>query len=115
MKRILLCAFPLLLFAADVPPAAKRWWSHLQFLADDRLQGRDTGSEGPRLAAEYVASQFQKAGLKPGGTAGYIQPVKFHSRRIVEEKSSLALVRNGKAEPLVLGDDANIGVRAEPA
>jgi len=115
MKRALLGSLISLLLFAEVPPGAQRWWAHVQFLADDRLQGRDTGSEGHRLAAEYVAAQFQKAGLKAAGTAGYVQPVKFHTRRILEERSSLALVRNGKAEPLTLGDDANIGVRSEPA
>ncbi len=116
MKRVLLGVVACLsLFGADVPPGAQRWWAHVQFLADDRLQGRDTGSEGHRLAAEYVAAQFQKAGLQPGGTTGYVQPVKFHTRRILEDKSSLALVRDGKVETLTLGDDANIGVRSDPA
>src|SRR5262249_57910582 len=35
--------------------------------------------------------------------------------RLVEARSSLALLRNGKTEPLVLGEDANISMRVEPA
>jgi len=99
------------------PPVnpAQDWWAHVQFLADDKLQGRDTGSEGHRLAAKYVADNFQRAGLKPAGTDGYIQTVRFHSRRIVEEQSSLALVRDGKTEPIVLGDEATIGMRVNQA
>ena len=42
-------------------------------------------------------------------------PVKFKSREIVEEESSLALVQNRTAEPLTLGEDANIGLRIDPA
>ncbi|GAC1461174.1 MAG: M20/M25/M40 family metallo-hydrolase [Gemmatimonadaceae bacterium] len=94
---------------------ADRWWSHVKFLVDDRLEGRDTGSEGHREAAEYVAREFQRARLKPGGVNGYIQPVRFRSRRIVEEKSSLALVRSGKVEPIGLGDEATFNMRIEPA
>jgi len=94
---------------------ADRWWSHVKFLADDRLEGRDTGSAGHRKAAEYVAAEFQRAGLKPGGVRSYLQPVKFRSRRIVEEKSSLAIVREGKVEPVVLGDEATFNIRIGPA
>ena len=56
------------------------------------MEGRDTGSPGHKRAAEYVAGAFQKAGLEPAGVDGYIQPVTFKTRRIVEAKSSLALV-----------------------
>ncbi|HYW73035.1 MAG TPA: M28 family metallopeptidase, partial [Pyrinomonadaceae bacterium] len=100
-----------------MPPAnpAQDWWSHVRFLADDKLQGRDTGSEGHRLAAKYVADNFQRAGLKPAGTEGYIQPVRFHSRRIVEEQSSLSLLSNRKTEPLELGDEATLSMRVNQA
>src|SRR5439155_19950603 len=37
------------------------------------------------------------------------------TRRILEAQSSLALVRDGKTEPLTLGEDANLSVRSEPA
>jgi Zn-dependent M28 family amino/carboxypeptidase len=79
------------------------------------MEGRNTGSPGHKRAAEYVAAQFQKAGLEPGGVNGYIQAVAFKTRRILEDQSSLALVRNGKSEPLTLGEDANISVRVDPA
>ncbi|MBI3667201.1 MAG: M20/M25/M40 family metallo-hydrolase [Acidobacteria bacterium] len=103
------------LLAADAKSGGQRWWSHVLFLADDKLEGRNTGSEGHRKAAAYVAGEFERAGLKPAGTSGYIQPVKFRSRRIVESQSSLALVRNGVAEPLALGEDAAFSMRIEPA
>ena len=102
------------LFAASVPDG-QRWWSHVLYLADDKLQGRNTGSEGHRQAAAYVAGEFERAGLKPAGTSGYIQPVKFKTRRLIEEQSSLAIVRDGREEKLKLGEDAIIGVRSEPA
>jgi Zn-dependent M28 family amino/carboxypeptidase len=91
------------------------WWSHVEALANDGMEGRDTGSPAHKRAAEYVAAQFRKAGLEPAGVDGYIQPVDFKTRRIVESASSLSLVRDGRAEPLVLGTDANISMRIDPA
>ena len=85
------------------------------FLASDDLQGRDTGSEGHKKAAAYVAEQFKAAGLAPAGTSGYLQPVQFTSRKIVEAQSSLALVRDGQVEPVALGPDAAFSMRIDPA
>jgi Zn-dependent M28 family amino/carboxypeptidase len=93
----------------------KRWWSYVEALANDGMQGRQTGSPEHRKAAEYVASQFQQAGLSPAGVTGYLQPVKFDVRRIVESQSSLDLVRNGQADRLVLGEDATISLRNNSA
>jgi hypothetical protein len=100
--------------SSSVNPA-QGWWAHITFLADDKLEGRNTGSEGHRKAAEYVADNFKRAGLRPAGNDGYIQPVRFHSRRIIEEQSSLALVRDGKVEPVVLGDEAAFNMRVDQA
>jgi hypothetical protein len=101
--------------AGDAPTDGQRWWSHIVFLAADKLEGRNTGSEGYRKAAAYVQGEFERAGLRPGGTDGYFQPVKFNSRQIVERDSSLTLMRDGKAEPLTLGEDALISLRVDPA
>jgi Peptidase family M28 len=87
-----------------------RWWSHVQFLADDKMEGRDTGSPGHAKAAEYMAQQFHAAGLQPAGVDGYRQSVEFHVTRIDEERCSLELVRDGHSQPVRLGDDAILGV-----
>ncbi len=78
----------------------------MQFLADDRLEGRDTGSRGLDLAADYMAEQFQRGGLEPAGTDGYRQRMEFEVSRLDESRSSLALVHNGTVQPLKLGEDA---------
>jgi hypothetical protein len=67
-----------LLLVAAVPAeqsAADRVRGHVQFLAADELEGRDTGSHGYAVAARYVAAQFTGLGLRPGGTGGswYLQ------------------------------------------
>jgi Zn-dependent M28 family amino/carboxypeptidase len=95
--------------------AAARWFAHVEYLADDDMRGRETGSPEHRRAADYVADQFTRAGLEPAGIAGFMQPVTFRSRKIVEEKSSLALVRRGKTLPVVLGDEATFSMRIDAA
>ena len=92
-----------------------RWWGHVKTLADDSMAGRQTGSDGYRKAAAYVASEFEKIGLKPAGAKGYAQSVAFSERRILEDKSQLALVRDGKEDVLRFGDDVTVNVRAELA
>jgi hypothetical protein len=91
LRWIAAAGFAAALFGNDVPSEAKRWWSHILYLADDKLEGRNTGSEGYRKAATYVAGEFERAGLKPAGNSGYFQPVKLKSREIVEERSSLVM------------------------
>lgn len=41
--------------------------SHVSYLADDRLEGRATGSNGEKLASEYIINQFTDIGLTPAG------------------------------------------------
>ena len=116
-KSLLLFLAAASLFAAAVDYAAegKLWWAHIQYLADEKLEGRNVGSEGFRKAVEYVSTSFERSGLKPAGTSGYLQPVKFETHLLIEDQSSLSLVRDGKPEPLTLGADATISPRADLA
>ena len=107
-------ALAALLVAAGAPDG-KRWWSYVEALANDQMRGRLTGSPEHRKAADYVAQQFQQAGLKPAGEEGFLQPVKFKAWKLVEPESSLELIRNGNPERLTLGEDAFIGRGATPA
>ena len=92
-----------------------RWWQHVKALADDALEGRQTGSEGYRRAAAYVVSHFEKAGLKPAGSNGFLQSVAFSRQRILEDQSRVALVRDGTEDVLEFGSDVTINLRAELA
>ena len=91
--------------------AGQAWWAQIKALADDSMEGRLTGSEGYLRAARYVVSQFDSMGLKPAGVNGYYQPVRFDVTRVIADKSSIALVIDGRKEPLVLGHDAILGAR----
>jgi Zn-dependent M28 family amino/carboxypeptidase len=95
--------------------AAERWFAHVAFLASDEMRGRETGSPEHRKAAEYVAAKFKAAGLAPGAGKGYLQPVAFTSRRLLEDRSSLDLVKDGVATPVTLGAQAIFGMRLDPA
>jgi Zn-dependent M28 family amino/carboxypeptidase len=88
------------------------WWAHVKFLADDSLEGRDTGSEGLRKAQAYAVEQLQKAGLEPAGTEGFYQAIRFDQFQVDESKSSLALVAGAKSTALSFADDGYISTRA---
>jgi hypothetical protein len=81
------------LLATEPNDATKRWWAHIVALANDGMEGRDTGSEGYRKAEHYVVAQFEKAGLKPAGEKGYTQSVALHEVRFQPGESSVELVR----------------------
>jgi Peptidase family M28 len=85
----------------------RRWWSHVGVLADDRMEGRDTGSQGYARAADYVIQQFRAAGLQPAGTDGFLQPIEFRVRQLDPARSSLELVRGGEVHTVALGNDAS--------
>lgn len=116
--RIVIAAVALLALAgrasAQQPSThfdGKTWWEHVKYLADDSLEGRDTGSEGIKKAQAYAVEQFKKAGLAPAGSGGFYQPVAFTQYQVDEAKSSLALVGNGKSEAISFADDGFISSR----
>lgn len=94
----------------------KEWWAHVQYLADDSMRGRLTGSGDYLKAAAYVVDKFKSYGLQPAGVnGGFYQLVKFDVQRVLADKSSINLVVDGKVEPLVLGKDAILGSRLAQA
>ena len=61
---------------APLPADQAAMKAHVLFLASDAMRGREAGSPEYDIAAQYVASQFYAAGLKPGGDeGGYLQRV----------------------------------------
>src|SRR5712691_9712627 len=45
-------------------PSVERLRAHITYLASDKLEGRRTGSAGANLAAEYIAREFSRYGLR---------------------------------------------------
>jgi hypothetical protein len=99
----------------DWESPGNQWWSHIQFLAGDNLEGRATGSPGFEKAAAYMVEQFRAAGLEPAGVDGYRQPMDFHVVQIDEAHCALDLLREGKAQPLQLGDEAVFAINSRAA
>ena len=65
--------------------------AHLEFLASDLLEGRDAGTRGYDLAANYVASIYEQIGLQPAGTNGFMQPVPLRSSLLVPNSLKLSV------------------------
>ena len=64
--------------AADPEFRPESFRAHVTFLADDLLEGRETGSRGHEIAASYVAAQYAADGLRPGGDDGtWFQTITF--------------------------------------
>ena len=77
--------------AAQIDPEKIR--AHVRFLSLDLLEGRGPGTRGAELAAEYIATQFALAGLKPAGDNGtYFQPVPLFAVHTDEDKTKFAFV-----------------------
>jgi Zn-dependent M28 family amino/carboxypeptidase len=91
--------------APDWTALGTAWWAHVQYLADDKLEGRGTGTEGFAKAANYVTDQFQKATLQPAGENGYSQTVEFNVLQLDEPNSSLEIMQAGKPIPFQFGAD----------
>lgn len=79
---------------------------HVRYLADDKLEGRDTGSAGGLLAARYLASELARFGIQPAGDQGtYFQQVPFVKTRFETSASRLTLLKDDQAISLEAGKD----------
>jgi hypothetical protein len=99
--------------AAQSPPTveqdiARRVRADVEFLASDSLEGRDTGSRGYLIAANYVAAQFRAIGLEPAGDkGGWYQQVPFR-RASFEKQPVLTMTIGGRQVPLDPARDATV-------
>ena len=82
---------------ADEPAALaeRRVRAHVTFLADDLLEGRDTGTRGHGLAMNYVAAQFMRLGLESVGHSGYQQPLALRQSRLDLDAGKFVIRRAG--------------------
>ena len=88
---------------------ARRVRADVEFLSSDTLEGRDTGSRGYTIAADYVASQFRAIGLQPAGdNGGWFQQVPF--RRASHAKPPVMTMTIG-GKQIALKDSADASVR----
>lgn len=79
MKKIMFLLFLATIFSCKSEPKVvdNKIKEDVSFLADDKLEGRQTGTEGEILAAEYIIERFKTIGLEPKGTDGFLQSFSF--------------------------------------
>lgn len=88
---------------------------HIDVIAHDSMMGRDTPSRGLDLTAQYVADQFKRLGLEPGGDSGtYLQRYVIARKKLDGEASSVRLEAGGMTAMASLARDARYvyGARA---
>ena len=78
---------------ADKPVfSADAFKSHVAFLADDMLAGREPGTPGHEIAMRYVIAQFTAAGLTPAGDKGrWYQKVPLREARLVKDSGFVTI------------------------
>jgi Zn-dependent M28 family amino/carboxypeptidase len=94
---------------ADVPvqPAIsiERIRAAVKHLASDQLQGRGIGSRGEELAVDFIARNFEQAGLKPAGArATFFQPVPL-VMVTTGPTASLAALKGDQMTRFALGEE----------
>lgn len=91
---------------AGFTPSAAAIKAHMSFLADDLLEGRESGTRGYDIAANYVASQYALMHVKPAGDNGtYLQQVPLTAYRSANEGGVSFTGADGKSGALVFGED----------
>ena len=90
--------------------------AHMTFLASDLLRGREAGSPGYDIAANYVASQFAQLGLTPaGGNGSYFQKVPLVATRPIDQGRFIVRGKDGAEVPLVFGEEVMVGRPVGPS
>ena len=91
---------------AEVLNAIQPSWiaPHIRFLASDQLEGRETTKRGLKVAADYVAAQFESLGLEPASHEGFVlrMPMRYST---VDGTPTLVLEGKSGRRDLVYGTD----------
>lgn len=101
---------------SDFVPSPEAIKAHMTFLADDAMEGREAGTRGFDIAANYVAAQYALLGVKPAGDNGnYLQHVPLLAYRPAGEGALTLTGADGKAVALKYGEDYLPGAQAQAA
>ena len=93
-----------------ISPNVENIKGHMNFLAHDLLEGRDTGSRGHEIASLYIATEFQRHGLTPAGENNtFMQRVGFRKGLLDQASPSLVLSKNGETTELAFPNDYLVG------
>jgi hypothetical protein len=118
LERLIRFLLLLILCSGDLLPAQSRnspsqdasklidhIMQHINFLASDELQGRGTGTEGERLAAEYIVQTLKNYGIQPAGeNQTYFQNIPMIGSRPLAS-SKMTLFYRDSIHDLTLNND----------
>ena len=68
--------------------------AHIGYLANDKLEGRRAGTNGEKLAGEYISQKFQLAGLQPKGSDGFFQPFEIYDGKQINSATHFVINEN---------------------
>ncbi|HWP93670.1 MAG TPA: M20/M25/M40 family metallo-hydrolase [Thermodesulfobacteriota bacterium] len=113
LTHLLLLFFLILPFSAESHKnvenpgiTAQEILSHVRYLASDELKGRKAGTEGCEKAADYIATNFKRIGLKPLGENGtYLQDFSFTSGIKLGKRNYFAIESRNRRSELEPGSD----------
>ncbi len=84
---------------------------YIMALADDAMEGRETGTVGEKKAYMYLTGKFRSVGLIPKGTNGYVQPFPFNAGSYMGKSNELVVGKksfNAGTDFFPLGYSANM-------
>ena len=105
----------ILLIGVTFSGFAQTMQSDMEYLASDKLEGREIGSSGELAAAKYLAKRFKKLGLDPKGTDGFMQELSVKPRynphakvpadtsKAIIGRNVLGYIDNGAATTVIIG------------
>jgi hypothetical protein len=91
-----------LLASGDID--AHRYIADIKYLTSKSLKGRASGSPELDKASHYLAKEFHKAGLRPFGGNGYLQPFAVSVKATMGPKNRFAYTLNGHPTELNAGE-----------
>ena len=92
------------------PQLQNRLRAHIEFLADDLMLGRQPGSDGYNIAANYVSSQFRQMGLLPAGDdGGFFQQVPLRRAYLAPGSAELTFINASGTNPQIFIDQFYMG------
>ncbi|HKC34441.1 MAG TPA: M20/M25/M40 family metallo-hydrolase [Chitinophagaceae bacterium] len=71
--------------------------AHISYLANDKLEGRRAGTNGEKLAGEYISQKFQETGLQPKGSDGFFQPFEIYDGKQINSATHFIINENNLA------------------
>jgi peptidase M28-like protein/PDZ domain-containing protein len=105
----------IILLAIPFSGLAQQMQEDMEFLASDKLAGREIGTPGEMEAAKYLAKRFKKLGLEPKGTDGYFQELSVKPRynphatvpvdtsKAIVGRNVIGYIDNGAATTVIIG------------